>query len=84
MIEETLLARIVLKEGVEINSRRVEAIQVINYPWHKQEVQSFLGKINFLIRFIPNFAKIVKEITNMLKKETEINGLRQPGVPFNR
>jgi hypothetical protein len=32
----------------------------------------FLGKINFVRRFIPNFAELVKHITSMLKKGSEI------------
>jgi hypothetical protein len=31
-----------------------------------------LGKINFLRRFVPNFAELVKHITVMLRKENEI------------
>jgi hypothetical protein len=34
--------------------------------------ESFLGKVNFLRRFIPNLAEIIKHITNMLKKGSEI------------
>ena len=37
-----------------------------------KEMQSFVGKVNFVRRFIPNFAEIVKDITRMLKKEVEI------------
>jgi hypothetical protein len=35
-------------------------------------VQSFLGKVNFLRRFIPNPVEIINHITNMLKKGSEI------------
>ena len=31
-----------------------------------------MGKINFLRRFVPNFAELVKHITVMLRKENEI------------
>ena len=31
-----------------------------------------MGKINFVKRFIPNFSKLVKHITVMLKKDAEI------------
>jgi len=31
-----------------------------------------MGKINFVRRFIPNFAELVKHITSMLKKGSEI------------
>ena len=44
----------------------------IDPPSNKNEIQSFIGRINFLRRFIPNLAKILREITNMLKKDTEI------------
>lgn len=39
---------------------------------NKKELQSFLGKINFLRRFVPNFVELVKQINSMLKKDTEI------------
>jgi hypothetical protein len=35
-------------------------------------VQSFLGKVNFLRRFILNLAEIIKHITCMLRKGNEI------------
>ena len=38
----------------------------------KKEVQSFIGQVNFLRRFIPSFAEILRNIINMLKKENEI------------
>jgi hypothetical protein len=41
----------------------------IGTPRSKKEVQSFLGKVNFLRRFIPNLAEIIKYITICLGKE---------------
>jgi len=38
----------------------------------KKDIQSFLGKIYFVRRLIPNFAELVKHITFMLKKGLEI------------
>jgi hypothetical protein len=35
-------------------------------------LQSFIGKINFLRRFIPNLVELLRNITNMLKKDTKI------------
>jgi hypothetical protein len=43
-------------------------IQKIDIPINKKDVQSFIGKINFLTRFVTNFVEILKPITNMLKK----------------
>jgi hypothetical protein len=66
------LGHIISKEGIKIDLVRVATIQKIYIPWNKKEIQSFLGRVNFLRRFIPNFAEIVKNITNMLKKDSEI------------
>jgi hypothetical protein len=65
-----LLGNIVCVDGVD--PTRVITIQKIYIPRNKKEIQSFLGKINFLIRFIPNFTELVKHITDMLKKGSEI------------
>jgi hypothetical protein len=72
MTEGKLLGHIVSPGGIMIDPSRVEAIQNISIPRNKKEIQSFLGKINFLRRFIPNFAEIVKLIIVMLRKDSEI------------
>jgi hypothetical protein len=55
-----LLGHIVSVEGVKIDPARVEAIQRLSIPRSKKDIQSLLGKINFVRRFIPNFAELVK------------------------
>jgi hypothetical protein len=50
----------------------VEAIQKLSLPRSKKDIQSLLGKIHFVRRFVPNFAELVKHITCMLKKGSEI------------
>jgi hypothetical protein len=66
------LGHIVSAKGVTIGSRRVEVIQSLSFPKSRKEVQSFLGKINFLRRFVSNFSELVKFITSMLSKGNEI------------
>jgi hypothetical protein len=72
MQEGKLLGHIVSGEGVRIDPSRVEAIQSLSIPRSKKEVQSFLGKINFLRRFVPKFVEKVKLITTMLRKGNEV------------
>jgi hypothetical protein len=48
------------------------AIRKFDHPRNIKELQSFIGKIIFLRIFIPNLAEILKNITNMLKKDTKI------------
>ena len=70
--ESKLLGHIISKDGIKIDPHRIDAIQKIAIPRTKKEIQSFIGKVNFLRRFISSFAEIVKYITNMLRKENEI------------
>ena len=77
-----LLGHIVLAEGVKIDPVRVEEIQKLSIPRSKRDIQSFLGKINFVRRFIPNFSKLVKHITSMLKKDVEIKWTDQARSSF--
>jgi hypothetical protein len=72
MKEGKLLGHIVSAEGVRIDPSRVEAIQTLSLPRSRKEVQSFLGKINFLRRFVSNFVELVKHITVMLRKGNEV------------
>jgi hypothetical protein len=40
-------------------------------PMSVTQVRSFLGLVGYYQRFIPNFSKIIKPITELLKKETK-------------
>ena len=71
MQEGKLLGHIISKEGIKIDPTRVSAIQKNEIPRSRKEIQSFLGRVNFLKTFITNFAEIVKHITNMLKNNSE-------------
>lgn len=69
--EGKLLGHIISKEGVKIDPERVEAIKKVSLPSNKKGVQSFLGQINFLRRFIPNLAEILRPIQKLLKKDAK-------------
>jgi hypothetical protein len=72
MPEGKLLGHIISEGGIKIDPKRVCSIQQIEIPRNKKVVQSFIGKINFLRCFVPNFVEILKPITNMLKKDVVI------------
>jgi len=70
--EGKLLGNIISRDGIKIDPNKVEVIQKIDIPRTKKEVQYFIGRVNFLRRFISNFVEIMKHITNMLKKNNKI------------
>jgi hypothetical protein len=84
MQEGKLLGHIVSAEGVRIDPDRVEAIQALSLPRSRKEVQDFLGRINFLRRFISNFAELVKHITAMLRKYHEIKWTAESRKSFDQ
>jgi hypothetical protein len=47
----------------------MQAIANISPPSSKKAMQSFLGKINFVRRFVPSFSEMVKPLQNMIKKD---------------
>jgi hypothetical protein len=70
--EGNMLGHIISKDRIKIDPIIIEAIQKLEHPRNIKDLQSFNGKINFLRRFIPNLAELLKNITNMLKKGTKI------------
>jgi hypothetical protein len=69
--EGKLLGFIVSKHGMKIEPERTEAIAKIPPPHNKKSMQSFLGRINFVRRFIPSFFETVKPMQDMIKKNVE-------------
>ena len=49
----------------------------------KKEIQAFNGKMNFLHRFVPNLAEHLREITNMLKKDSVVKWTEEAIKSFN-
>jgi hypothetical protein len=84
MQEGKLLGHIVSWDIIKIDPKRVEAIDPINIPRNVKEIQSFLGKINFLRRFVPNFAEIMKLITYMFKKNNKVKWTVEAKASFYR
>jgi len=68
--EGKLLGFVVSKDGIYIDPDRVKEISDISLPHNKKSMQSFLGQINFVKRFIPDFSLIVLPMQNMIKKNS--------------
>ena len=70
--EGKLLGHIISRDGIKIDPDRIQAILQIPHPRSIRELQAFLGKINFLRRFISNLAELIRSLNNMLKKDLTI------------
>jgi len=64
-----------IKKGIEINQNKTKAILETKPPSTKKELQSLLGKINFLRTFISNLSGKTQAFSSLLrpKKEDSFN-----------
>jgi hypothetical protein len=67
--EGKLLGHVASKGGISINAERVQSIKDVYPPINKKSLQSFFGNINFIRRFVPNFAERIKPMIALLKKD---------------
>ncbi|XP_050897537.1 uncharacterized protein LOC127104395 [Lathyrus oleraceus] len=58
---------VVHKKGIEINQNKTKAIMETKAPSTKKELQSLLGKINFLRRFISNLSGRTQAFSPLLR-----------------
>jgi hypothetical protein len=61
------LGFIVHEKGVEIDRKKIESIKKVQAPTYKKELQRFLGKVNYLRRFICNLSGKVDAFTPLLR-----------------
>src|ERR1051325_338491 len=62
-----ILGFVVHKKGIEINLNKTKAILETTPPTTKKELQSLLGKINFLRRFISNLSGRTQTFSPLLR-----------------
>jgi len=62
---------VVHKKGIEINQNKTKAILETKPPSTKKELQSLLGKINFLKRFISNLSGRIEVFSPVLRLKKE-------------
>ncbi|GJP59393.1 hypothetical protein CLOP_g11714 [Closterium sp. NIES-67] len=68
--ELEFLGHVVGADGIKIDPKKIIAIRDWKPPTNLQELQSFLGFVNYVRRFIPNMAGITGPLTDLLRKGT--------------
>eukprot|EP00253_Pinus_taeda_P024756 PITA_24756 len=81
--EGKLLGFIVPKPRIHIDSDRIKEISEISLPHNKKAIQSFLGQINFLKIFVPDFSRIVSPLQTMVKKNSNFKWGQDEHEAFN-
>ena len=58
------------KDGIKPDPKKVEAIQDWPIPEDRQQLQSFLGSVNYLSRFIAGLSDLCKLLQNLVGADT--------------
>ena len=65
-----VLGHIISDRGIEVDKAKVEVIEKLPPPTSVKGIRSFLGHAGFYRRFIKDFSKIAKPLTNLLAKDS--------------
>jgi hypothetical protein len=75
------LGHIVSVEGVTVDPSKVASVTEWESPKNAGDIQSFLGLAAYYRRFIENFSKIAKPMTELLKKASSMSARYTEGFP---
>ena len=63
-----VLGHEIFKKRIEVDKPKIEVIAKFPMPKSVKDIRSFLGHAGFYQRFIKNFSKIARPLTNLLAK----------------
>ena len=66
--EVTYLGHVISEKGVKPDPKKIEAVMKFPRLKNAKNIKQFLGLVGYYRRFIPDFSKIAKPLTNLLKK----------------
>lgn len=70
MVQEGIVLRHKISyHGIEVDKTKVEAIEKLLPPTSMKKVRSFLSHAGFYIRFIKDFSKLARPLTQFLEKD---------------
>jgi hypothetical protein len=81
--EGVVLGHHVFGRGIEVDRTKVEAIEKLPYPNEIKGIRSFLGHAGFYRRFIKDFSKLSKPLTNLLQKDVPFSFTEDCVESFN-
>ena len=73
MVNECIiLGNKISERGIEVNKAKVDTIEKMPCPKDIKGIRSFLGHAGFYRRFIKDFSKISRPLTNLLQKDIHL------------
>ncbi|GJP52418.1 hypothetical protein CLOM_g11534, partial [Closterium sp. NIES-68] len=72
--ELEFLGHVIYIDGVKVDPKKIVTIHNWKPQANLRELQSFLGFVNFVRRFIPNKVGVISPLTDLLKKARFLSG----------
>src|ERR1041385_8710094 len=66
--EVTYLGHVISAKDIAVNPERVQAVLDWTPPESVKQIRSFLGLASYCRRFVKNFSKVAKPLTELIKK----------------
>ena len=79
-----LLGFVVSSKGIEVDPAKVKAIQEIPAPRSEKEVKGFLGRLNYIARFISHMTATCEPIFKLLKKDQVVKWNDDDQIAFEK
>ena len=80
--EVGFLGHVISREGIAVHPTNVVTVTNWEAPMSVGEIRSFLGLAGYYRRFIENFSKIAKPMTELLKKDTKFKWTEECEASF--
>ncbi|CAM8988458.1 unnamed protein product [Rhodiola kirilowii] len=85
MVQEGIvLGHLVSKRGIEVDKAKIEVMEKLPPPRDVKGIRSFLGHAGFYRRFIKDFSKIAKPLTNLLCNDVKFHFDEECLVAFKK
>ncbi|GAU46944.1 hypothetical protein TSUD_180480 [Trifolium subterraneum] len=81
--EGIVLGHKISSKGIEVDKAKIEVIEKLPPPVNVKGIRSFLGHAGFYRRFIKDFSRIAKPLSNLLNKDKSFNFDHECLLAFN-
>ena len=69
----TFLGHRITKNGLEVDPEKIKAVQQMATPTNLGELRTFIGMVNYMAKFLPDLAAMMKPLTNLTKRNMPWN-----------
>ncbi|CAI7787244.1 unnamed protein product [Closterium sp. NIES-53] len=77
------LGHVISEAGVEIDPKKLNTVKAWHPPTNITELQSFLGFVNYVRRFVPDMAHLTAPLTDLLRKGVTFTCVEKEHATFS-